>query len=43
MRAVIQRVKQASVVINGTERREIGPGLVVLLAIEEADTAEDVA
>lgn len=28
--------------INGAERREIGPGLVVLLAVEDADTAEDV-
>jgi len=42
MRAVIQRVKQASVVINDGERREIGPGLVVLLAVEEADTPEDI-
>jgi len=43
MRAVIQRVTQASVVINGQERREIGAGLVVLLAVEGADTAEDIA
>jgi D-tyrosyl-tRNA(Tyr) deacylase len=43
MRAVIQRVNQASVVINGCERREIAAGLVVLLAVEEADTVEDIA
>jgi D-tyrosyl-tRNA(Tyr) deacylase len=43
MRAVIQRVKQASVVINGHERREIGPGLVVLLAVEDTDTQADIA
>src|SRR5690349_15171102 len=42
MRAVIQRVQNASVVINGQERREIGPGLVVLLAVEEADTPADI-
>ena len=43
MRAVIQRVKHASVTINGGERREIVLGLVVLVAIEEADTPEDAA
>lgn len=42
MRSVIQRVKQASVLINGVERREIGPGLVVLLAVEDADTTADI-
>jgi len=42
MRAVIQRVKNARVVINSGERREIGAGLVVLLAVEEADTPEDI-
>ena len=42
MRAVIQRVKDASVVINSGERREIGRGLVVLLAIEDADTTDDI-
>jgi D-tyrosyl-tRNA(Tyr) deacylase len=42
MRAVIQRVKHASVVINGHERREIVTGLVVLLAVEDADTPEDI-
>jgi D-tyrosyl-tRNA(Tyr) deacylase len=41
MRAVIQRVTQASVTIDGTVSAAIGTGLAVLLAVEEADTAED--
>lgn len=42
MRAVIQRVTQANVVIAGTVKGSIGAGLVVLLAVEEADTPEDI-
>ncbi len=42
MRAVIQRVSQASVTINGQLRDQIGPGLLVLLAAEESDSAEDI-
>ena len=42
MRAVIQRVSRASVAIDQVERAAIGPGLLVLVGIEEADTAEDV-
>lgn len=42
MRAVIQRVSSARVTIEGTIHGEIGPGLLVLLAVEEADTAADV-
>lgn len=42
MRAVIQRVRQASVTIGGVERDQIGPGLLVLVAAEETDTPEDV-
>ena len=42
MRAVIQRVSQAAVTIAGEVRGAIGPGLVVLLGIEEADRADDV-
>jgi D-aminoacyl-tRNA deacylase len=42
MRAVIQRVSEASVTINRLTKRSIGPGMVVLLAIEEPDTAEDI-
>lgn len=33
MRAVIQRVSGASVVVNGGEPRTIGPGLVILLGV----------
>ena len=42
MRAIIQRVSEASVTIAGQTPVKIGRGLVVLLAIEDADTMEDV-
>jgi D-tyrosyl-tRNA(Tyr) deacylase len=42
MRAVIQRVKEASVTIGGTVRGAIQDGLLVLLAVEETDTTEDI-
>ena len=42
MRAVIQRVSQASVAIAGSTKGSIGIGLVVLLAVEDADVPEDV-
>ncbi|HYE54956.1 MAG TPA: D-aminoacyl-tRNA deacylase [Chitinophagaceae bacterium] len=42
MRAVIQRVRQASVTIEGRVKSSIGQGLLVLVGIEDADTAEDV-
>ena len=42
MRAVIQRVLQASVTINGTIKAEIKNGLLVFIGIEDADTAEDI-
>lgn len=42
MRTVIQRVSRASVTINGQKRSEIGPGLVVLVGIEESDDITDV-
>jgi D-tyrosyl-tRNA(Tyr) deacylase len=42
MRVVIQRVSWASVTIDGIIRGEVGPGLLVLLGIEDADTDEDV-
>lgn len=38
MRAVIQRVSSASVVVNGGEPRAIGPGLVILLGVGEHDS-----
>ena len=42
MRAVIQRVTQASVTIDNSVHGAIGPGLLVLVAVEEPDTAEDI-
>ena len=42
MRAVIQRVAEAKVTIDGIVKGAIQQGLAVLLAIEEADTAEDI-
>lgn len=42
MRAVIQRVGQASVAIDGHEKSAIGHGLLVLLGIEHEDTGDDV-
>ncbi|MEM9024880.1 MAG: D-aminoacyl-tRNA deacylase, partial [Bacteroidota bacterium] len=43
MRTVIQRVREASVSINGTEQGAIALGLVVLAGFEDGDTAEDLA
>src|SRR5665213_4595539 len=42
MRAVIQRVSNADVAISGAVKATIQNGLLVLLAIEESDTAEDI-
>lgn len=42
MRAVIQRVKNASVTIDNKLYSEIGMGLMILLGIEESDTLEDI-
>jgi D-tyrosyl-tRNA(Tyr) deacylase len=42
MRAVIQRVKYAQVLIDQKEKRSSGPGLLVLLGIEHADEEADV-
>lgn len=39
MRAVIQRVKNASVVVNGQEVSAIGPGILTLLGVAKGDTA----
>lgn len=41
MRAVIQRVSFASVKINNNLSGQIGPGLLILLGIEDADTPDD--
>ncbi len=42
MRAVIQRVTQARVTVDGTQVGAIGRGLVILLGIAHADTQIDV-
>ena len=42
MRAVIQRVSEASVTVEGEIISEIGLGLLILLGIEEEDTNDDV-
>lgn len=42
MRAVIQRVKKASVAIDGKIFSSINDGLLVLAGIEDADTPEDI-
>lgn len=42
MKAVLQRVTSASVVVEGQEVAAIGGGLLVLIGIEEADTQEDI-
>lgn len=43
MRALIQRVTQASVTVEGKITGEIGKGLVVLLGVTNSDSAEDAA
>lgn len=42
MKVVIQRVKEASVTIDGQVTAQIGAGLLILLGIEGADGAEDI-
>lgn len=41
MRAVLQRVKEASVTIEGRSFGQIGPGLLVLLGVGRGDTEND--
>jgi len=41
MRAVIQRVTHANVVIDNNVRSSISKGLLILVGIEDSDTAED--
>lgn len=41
MKALIQRVSEASVTIEGTVKSSIGGGLLVLAGFEDADTEED--
>lgn len=42
MRILLQRVSSAAVHIGGSLSGEIGPGLLILLGIEDADTREDI-
>lgn len=42
MRAVIQRVKEASVRVDGKLISEIGHGFLILLGIENADNEQDI-
>ena len=41
MRAVVQRVRQASVTVDGSVVGAIGPGLVLLVGVTHTDTPDD--
>ena len=41
MRALVQRVSRAAVRVEGEEVSRIGPGLLVLLGVGQADTEEE--
>jgi D-tyrosyl-tRNA(Tyr) deacylase len=41
MRAVVQRVSEASVAVDGRTVGSIGPGLCVLVGVGQGDTVED--
>lgn len=41
MRALVQRVSQAAVDVEGERVAQIGPGMLVLLGVATEDTAED--
>ena len=43
MKAVIQRVSSAHVIVEGEKVAEIGQGLLILIGISESDTQEDIA
>ncbi|MCI0571724.1 MAG: D-aminoacyl-tRNA deacylase [Myxococcaceae bacterium] len=43
MRAVVQRVSEASVTVGGERVAQMGPGLLVLLGVGKGDTEADVA
>ena len=42
MRVIIQRVKNAQVIIDKSEERTVESGLLVFLGIEAADNANDI-
>jgi D-tyrosyl-tRNA(Tyr) deacylase len=41
MRALVQRVSQAAVDVEGERVAQIGPGMLVLLGVRRGDTADD--
>jgi D-aminoacyl-tRNA deacylase len=41
VRALVQRVSEASVTVDGNEVSRIGPGLLVLLGVRRGDTEQD--
>ena len=43
MRTVIQRVKHASVRIEGAVKSQIGEGILIFLGIEDADNHDDIS
>ena len=43
MRAVVQRVKEAAVTINGCVSSSIGPGILVLLGIHQTDRQKEIS
>jgi len=43
MRAVLQRVKEARVTVDGKKAGEIGHGLLIFLGVEKDDTPSDAA
>jgi len=43
MKAVIQRVSSANVIVEGEKVAEIGQGLLILIGISESDSQEDIA
>ena len=43
MRAVVQRVRQASVKIDGETTGSIGEGMLILLGVSNSDTEDDAA
>jgi len=42
MKAVVQRVSEASVLINGTINSQISGGILIFLGVSDNDTSEDI-